>query len=255
MINGISNLKQNKFMKPRPDGAEIKNIVITYTVIDSMHKTVTHMFNHGTSVHYTIGEDGFQNQFHDENQSAFYAGRSSWLNQTSLNANSIGIMLLNNAESEFPEMQITQLIDLIHDINDRHSAELNVVGLGEITVGRDKNAHIAPGGQFPWHELAKNGIGQQVSVPDGISTECHININDTSDAVKDFQGKLIEHGYGIEATGIFDEKTEHCLKVFTDRYIPGHKYCWSDTMEYVIGALLGEVNKEEGQTEVVHDDL
>ena len=151
-ISYISNTNNNKFSKPRPDGAIPNKIVITYSSCEGeIYKAINTLYDKGASVHYTIRQDGWQDQHHSEDKMAFYAGKSSWKGENSLNNNSIGIMLINDAQSEFPEAQINQLIACIKDINSRYGYEMEVLGLGEVALDR----HIAPGHLFPWQKLAE----------------------------------------------------------------------------------------------------
>jgi N-acetylmuramoyl-L-alanine amidase len=185
-------------------------------------------------VHYTIEADGRQNQYHSEDQKAFFAGVSSWHGKTKLNNNGIGIMLINDAKSPFPDAQIAKLAATILDINARHDTTMEVVGLGETTVGREANRHIAPGALFPWAKLAESGIGTAINIPDAISKECSANYT-----ASHIQKNLIQHGYGITETGTLDDKTNHAIDMFTDRYLPGHENCWSDATEYALNVLIG----------------
>ncbi|CAK6515174.1 MAG: hypothetical protein IRF12RH_05600 [Rickettsia helvetica] len=56
-------------------------------------------------------------------------------------------MLINDAKSDFPEEQIGQLCKFLKDIKLRYpdlDLKHDLVGLGEVTVNREGNAHIAP---------------------------------------------------------------------------------------------------------------
>lgn len=240
MTSYISKTNNNKFTNVRPEGTKIDTIVITYSVREDIHSTNNVLHDHGASVHYTIRQDGFQDQYHLENSMAFYAGKSKWHDSTSLNTKAIGIMLINDAKSPFPDVQIDKLIALIQDIYERHGYEMEVLGLGEVTVLRDINAHTAPGKLFPWAKLAEKGIGLQINLPDNVSQKCVINKGDEGKdgQIKHFQEKLIKHGYGIEQTGEFDIFTDNAVKAFVDRYVPNHEYCWSEATEYAINSLI-----------------
>lgn len=241
MKNYVSSTNNNKFSNLRPEGTEINKIVITYSVLDDIYKTINTMYDRGTSIHYTIRPDGFQAQHHLESSQAFYAGKSSWHGKSSLNTDSIGIMLINDSTSAFSEMQINKLIDLIKDINTRHEKTMEVLGLGEVAVDR----HIAPGKYFPWLKLAEKGIGTKITFSDSIDKTCKINLNDTGENVSEFQRKLIQHGYAASDTGVYDELTAKVITVFTDRYVPGHDNCWSDATEHAINTLVAQGYNDE----------
>jgi N-acetylmuramoyl-L-alanine amidase len=244
MINYISATNNNKFSSPRADIEAINTIVITYTVSDGdVHKAVTTMFDRGTSVHYTIKTDGFQDQHHNEDKQTFFAGKSSWHGVPSVNQYGIGIMLVNDAISEFPEAQINKTIALINDINSRHNTTMEVVGLGEVAPDR----HVAPGKLFPWAKLAEAGIGKIKTVPDDISHTCTINPGDNSEEVSRIQENLKSHGYGIVITGEYDDLTSKVVSVFRGRYTQdeANLNCWNDAADYVLNDLLGVVSEAE----------
>jgi N-acetylmuramoyl-L-alanine amidase len=244
MPNYISSTNNNKFSAPRAEGAVINTIVITYTVTNgSIHQAVTTMFDRGTSVHYTIREDGFQDQHHNEDKVTFYAGKSSWHGVPGVNQYGIGIMLVNDALSPFAGAQINKTIALINDINTRHNTNMEVVGLGEVALDR----HIAPGKLFPWSKLAEAGIGKAVVVPDDISRACTVNPGDTGEQVTHVQHNLRTHGYGVQETGVYDELTSKAVGVFRARYTQDEAdlACWNDAAEYVLNELLGVTSEVE----------
>lgn len=239
MKNYISKINNQAFSKARPEGLKLDTIVITYSACEGdISQTLTSLYNRGASVHYLIDQQGFQNQFISEDKMAFFAGKSSWHHQTSLNSNSIGVMLINDAESAFPDVQVDKLIELIKDINERHDTEMETLGLGEVALNR----HIAPGPLFPWSKLAEAGVVNLVEIPSKISKDCKLNPGEQNNAVESFQKSLIVHGYGIDATGIFDDLTTKAVNVFTQKYVPGHNLCWSDATEYVLNELTGVDN-------------
>ncbi len=247
MMNYISTKNDNKLSAERPENTKIDTIVITYTVTEgSITKAITTMFERGTSVHYTIKLDGFQDQHHSESQKAFYAGVSHWHGRYGVNDYGIGIMLANDAKSPFTDSQITKLIDTIKDIQVRHNTTMDVVGLGEVN-----QAHIAPGVFFPWSKLAEAGIGQSITLPADIDRTCKIHLNDTGEQVTHLQQKLQTYGYKVEVTGIYDKVTAQFVKNFANRYAPEdsfdalsnfaeqHITCWSDATEYALNTILG----------------
>ncbi len=247
MINYISTKNDNKLSAERPEGVEINTIVVTYTVTDGdINKAVTTMFEYGTSIHYTIKLDGFQDQHHSESQKAFYAGASHWHGKYGVNDYGIGIMLVNDAKSPFTDPQISKLIDTINDIQLRHNKTMDVVGLGEVN-----KAYIAPGAFFPWNKLAEAGIGKSITLPTDIDRTCKINLGDKGEHITTLQQKLQTYGYQVSATGIYDDVTAQFAKNFANRYVPesdpdalsnfatSHAVCWNDASEYALNAILG----------------
>lgn len=168
---------------------------------------------------------------------SFMAGRSYWKGETSLNTQAINIMLLNDANSEFPDEQIDKLISTILDIQSRHGMEFEVLGLGEVALDK----HTAPGKFFPWPKLAKAGIGTYVDTTD-ISRECLFFKNEEAAGIKQFQQKLHDYGYNIVVSGVYDDVTVKVLGVFGTRYgVPTD--CWSEANNYVIETFIdGDAN-------------
>ena len=247
MTNYISAKNNNKLSAERPEDTKINTIVITYTSTEGdINKAVTTMFERGTSIHYTIKLDGFQDQHHSESQKTFYAGASHWHGKYGVNDYGIGIMLVNDAKSPFTDPQISKLIDTINDIQVRHNSTMDVVGLGEVN-----KAHIAPGIFFPWDKLAQAGIGKSITLPADIDRTCKINLGDSGEQVTNLQQKLQTYGYQVEATGIYDNVTAKFAKNFANRYVPeadpdtssnfaeSHVVCWNDATEYALNTVLG----------------
>jgi N-acetylmuramoyl-L-alanine amidase len=247
MINYISSKNNNKLSAERPEGTKINTIVITYTASEGdINKAVTTMLASGSSVHYTIKADGFQDQHHSESQKAFFAGASHWHGKYGVNDYGIGIMLVNDAKSPFTDAQIDKLIATINDIQGRHNTSMDVVGLGEV----NKN-HIAPGVFFPWNKLAEAGIGKAVVLPNDIDITCKINLDDSGDKISELQHKLKEYGYQVEESGVYDQVTAKFAKNFANRYIntedfdinsnfaESHVACWNDATELALNTVLG----------------
>jgi len=111
------------------------------------------------SAHYVLAEDGAVYRLVPENRTAWHAGRSRWRGREALNATSIGIEIVNlqGDRHDYPEAQITALIELCKAIQQRHPAiaARNVVGHSDIAPRRK----IDPGRRFPWQKLAASGIG------------------------------------------------------------------------------------------------
>lgn len=108
------------------------------------------------SAHYLIDVDGQILQLVDERARAWHAGRSKWGSVEDLNSLSIGIELVNDGASLFPEAQVTVLIDLLHDLTRRlRIPPANVLGHADIAPRRKRD----PGSMFPWSRLAEAGFG------------------------------------------------------------------------------------------------
>ncbi len=112
------------------------------------------------SPHYMVHGDGSIVQYVDEDKRAWHAGIASWGRIDDINSASIGIEIWNSGHEyefeEFPDVQISGLIDLVRGIKKRHDiADFNILGHSDVAPGRK----IDPGEKFPWHKLASAGIG------------------------------------------------------------------------------------------------
>lgn len=246
MTNFVSSQNNNNLSNSRPENTKINTIVITYSVTEGdAHKAINTMFDYGTSIHYTIDQNGFQVQHHLESQKAFYAGASHWNGNYGVNDYGIGIMLINDAKTPFSDEQIEKTISLIKDIEVRHDTDMEVVGLGEVN-----KKYIAPGAFFPWGKLAEAGIGKAASLPVDIDKTCKINLGDSGEQILALQHKLKALGYETPQTGIYDEITAKFVTNFSNRYTPeenpnseinfsNNLACWNDATEYASDVLLG----------------
>jgi N-acetylmuramoyl-L-alanine amidase len=236
MAKFYSALTNSKYSEPRPAGSNINTTVITYSVNDNSDTAINTMFNNGASVHYLIEQDGTILNLQNEDKKAYYAGPSNWHGVSSVGNYAIGIMLVNDAKSEFPAVQIDRTIDLINDINHRHEKTMEVVGLGEVAFNR----HVAPGKLFPWDKLAEHQIGRYIVAPDYLTAECTINLNDSEDNVVELQDRLIDYGFGLSVSGTYDESTSKAVSVFKGRYLPhDEQNCWNAQSDYILNELLG----------------
>jgi N-acetylmuramoyl-L-alanine amidase len=147
---------------PRPEGATVDLLVLHYTELplqESLDILSDDTREGRVSAHYVLAENGTAYRLVNEDRVAWHAGKSWWRGQESLNATSIGIEIVNlhGDRHDYPELQITALIELCAGILARHPAIVprNVVGHSDIAPQRK----IDPGRRFPWATLAAHGIG------------------------------------------------------------------------------------------------
>ena len=108
------------------------------------------------SAHYVIDVDGQILQLVDERARAWHAGQSRWGSAEDLNSLSIGVELVNDGASPFPEAQVAMLIELLRDLSRRlRIPPVNVLGHADIAPRRKRD----PGPLFPWRKLAEAGFG------------------------------------------------------------------------------------------------
>lgn len=110
----------------------------------------------GVSAHYLVARDGTVYQLVDERARAWHAGASRWGANTDLNSASLGIELVNDGESPYPDEQISALLALLADIKERHQIPAaNFLGHADVAPRRKSD----PGYSFPWRTLAAQGFG------------------------------------------------------------------------------------------------
>ncbi len=146
----------------RPADAGIDLLVLHYTELpleESLAVLTDATRPLRVSAHYVLAEDGTIYRLVPEERVAWHAGRSHWRGREGLNANSIGVEIVNlhGDRHDFPARQVEALIELCRGILGRHSAiePRNVVGHSDIAPRRK----VDPGLRFPWTALAKAGIG------------------------------------------------------------------------------------------------
>jgi N-acetylmuramoyl-L-alanine amidase len=172
------------------------------------------------SSHYVVDERGDILQLVPEARRAWHAGLSSWEGADDINSRSIGIEIGNPGHSygypDFPEAQIAAVIALCRDIVARH-----LIRPGRVLAHSDvaPQRKLDPGEKFPWKRLHRAGVGAWVAPPP-IRPETGLGPGDTGPEVADLQAALKRYGYGIEATGAYDDLTEAVVTAFQRHFRP-----------------------------------
>jgi N-acetylmuramoyl-L-alanine amidase len=183
------------------------------------------------SAHYTIDDDGTIYRHVAEEKRAWHAGVSYWAGARDLNDRSIGIELVNPGHEfgyrDFPEAQITALIELARGIVQRHRIPARRV-LGHSDVAPKRK--IDPGEKFPWPRLAADGIGVWPKHP-------RLDIS-RSVQVPDIQRDLAAIGYECAATGVLDEDTRAAVSAFQRHFRPALVTGIPDGETAALAALL-----------------
>ncbi len=148
--------------EPRPAGTVIDTLILHYTGMQSGAEAIARLRDPAAvvSAHYVVEEDGTILRLVPDALKARHAGISHWRGRSALNANSIGIELINPGHEwgyrHFPAMQMAALADLCLEILARHPIPpQNVVGHSDVAPDRKQD----PGELFDWQGLAANGIG------------------------------------------------------------------------------------------------
>jgi N-acetylmuramoyl-L-alanine amidase len=211
-----------------PDG-----IILHYTGMPSASEALLWLANpiSEVSCHYFVFEDGRIWQMVPENRRAWHAGRGSWHGDTDMNSRSIGIEIANIGHDlsipdplpppgpDFPEVQIEAVIALVKDIAVRWKIpDGGILAHSDIAPGRK----IDPGECFPWERLAAAGVGLW---PDKISAAPSAlpsyRLCDEGMPVAALQSMFARFGYGIEISGVYDQRTFDVVVAFQRHWRQG----------------------------------
>lgn len=213
----------------RAPGKAIDMLVLHYTGMESMQAALSRMLDvtAKVSAHYMIDEDGTLYRLVDEDRRAWHAGVSFWAGERDINSVSIGIELVNPGHAypgyaggyrPFPEPQMETLMALARDIMDRHDIPTARV-LGHSDVAPERKAD--PGELFEWERLAEAGLALMPG-DTPISEGPDLCPGDEGAAVRRLQADLARVGYGLDATGVFDEATGQVITAFQRHFRRTH---------------------------------
>lgn len=142
-------------------GRDVDMIVLHYTGMKTGLAAIERMRDPlaNVSAHYCIEENGDIYHLVEEDKRAWHAGVGSWKGDTAINARSIGIEIVNPGHEfgyrDFPEPQISALIELSRSIHTRHDIPLaHVLGHSDVAPRRKED----PGEKFPWGRFAEEGL-------------------------------------------------------------------------------------------------
>lgn len=172
------------------------------------------------SSHYLVHEDGRIVQMVREADRAWHAGKGSWHGIEDVNSFSIGIEIANQGHAaglpEFSSAQIAAVIALAGDIcRRRQIAPERVLAHSDVAPGRK----IDPGERFPWEALARAGVGRFVAAAPACRG-ARLAPGADGPAVVALQEMLIRCGYGLAATGLYDEATRLVVEAFQRHFRP-----------------------------------
>jgi N-acetylmuramoyl-L-alanine amidase len=197
-------------------------IVLHYTGMQFSHDAVHRLCDPKArvSAHYLVHENGSILQFVPEAKRAWHAGVSSWGGDTDINSRSIGIEIANPGHEfgypDFPARQIAAVITLCRGIMTRNIVRPeNVVAHSDVAPSRKQD----PGEKFPWRRLAQSGVGLWVE-PAPITDGPKLVLHDTGDQVAALQKALIDYGYGLVPTGVYDASVMETVTAFQRHFRP-----------------------------------
>ncbi len=276
MVNGISaldgqyveadsSIKHHKLSAPRGE-EPIKYIILTHTAgTGDVADAARTMFVNGVGAHILVGKDGRITQvFEYKNTMTYTAGKSYFDGDTSLNKNSVFVMLGNQGRPEaqdfYPAAQVNTTKYLLNSLREEFPLA-KVLELAEVATDR----HIALGDYFP-----RNEIFDLVKIPAGTSFECKFNLNDSNNEIADIQTKLSSLGYdynnaALAASGIYDEVNMKVANAFHNARVAHTEFtivdgvftpttdgaptlnCWSDADTHVLNILTGDLSLDNSE--------
>lgn len=203
-------------------------LVLHYTGMATGESALARMRDPASEVsaHYMVWEDGRITQLVGEDKRAWHAGVSTWQGDDDLNSRSIGIEIVNGGHdvplpdgtlAPYADVQINAVITLCHSVLASHTIPASrVVAHSDIAPTRKTD----PGEHFPWARLAEAGIGLwPAASPESHRDEPFLP-GDSSEGVKRVQSSLRTIGYGLEATGLYDDATRLTVTAFQRRWLP-----------------------------------
>lgn len=236
---------------PAPNAyPRIKELVIHYTAGDFDNSLAT-LTGKNVSTHYLIAENTpLRNgkpliwQLVPEQDLAWHAGVSFWRGATRINDTSIGIELENHGwqktaggkdYSPFTQSQIDALIPLAKDIIARYNIEpQNVLAHADVAPQRKDD----PGPEFPWRELAQQGIG---AWPDANRVGFYLNGRAPSQPVEMHSVLDLLSRYGYEVTpGMTWQQQKRVVSAFQMHFRPSRYDGTADAETQAIAEALLE---------------
>ncbi len=179
------------------------------------------------SSHYLVSDETVPRIYRlvDESRRAWHAGDSFWKGHAMLNANSIGIEIVNPGPERledgtkryapYPPAQVELVLALAQDIIQRHGIKPErVLGHSDIATQRKDD----PGPQFPWQRLGALGL---IPWPDAARVAIEWpRFEAALPAVAWYQAALARVGYRVPDSGVLDEPTRKVLAAFQMKYRP-----------------------------------
>jgi len=177
--NAVVNLQPVWMASPnhQPRGSkDIDLIVVHHTGGAVIQGAINTFLSHseGTSAHYVIDTDGQIVKMVQEAVGANHAGVSFWDGVNGVNANTIGIEIVN-ASGAYPEVQYMALLGLLERLFAAFGSTIpkrRIVGHSDIAHnGKDKHGNLVaplfvlgrkssdPGSEFDWPRLEVRGLG------------------------------------------------------------------------------------------------
>jgi N-acetylmuramoyl-L-alanine amidase len=219
----VATIRPATNFEPRRGVGKPSILLLHYTGVETAAKAIEWLtcVESRVSCHYAIDEAGCITQMVAEDMRAWHAGEAVWDGESDINSTSIGIEIHNPGHEmgypDFPEVQHKAVEALCGDIIARQGIRPErVLAHSDVAPTRKKD----PGEKFPWARFARAGIGHWVEPQPVIAAEPGMGIGVAGPLVADVQLLLGKYGYGIEATGVVDGKTEFVVTAFQRHFRP-----------------------------------
>ena len=206
----------------RPPGQAVDILVLHYTGMPDAAGALERLCDPlaKVSAHYMVDEDGTVYALVPEDRRAWHAGVSHWAGASDVNARSIGIELVNPGPGPdarpFAEPLMLALESLARDILDRHPIPpWRVLGHSDVAPARKQD----PGEAFDWRRLAARGIGIWPEIP-ACGEDTPLCRGDAGEDVRALQRTLSRFGYGVEASGLYDQATTEAVVALQRHWRP-----------------------------------
>lgn len=209
--------------EPRRGAGRPDMVLLHYTGVASAAAAIDWLSRAESKVsaHYVVDENGRITQLVAEAMRAWHAGVAVWAGEADINSRSVGIEIHNPGHElgypDFPEAQLAAVEALCRDVVDRHGIRPErVLAHSDVAPTRKKD----PGEKFPWCRLAAAGIGHWVAPEPVDWADPGIARDAAGPLVAAVQELLARYGYGLEATGGFDPRTEFVVTAFQRHFRP-----------------------------------
>ena len=198
--------------------SSIKFVIIHYTGMQSEIESISRLKNtkYKVSCHYLINRKGLVTQMVKDNRVAWHAGKSKWKSYINLNANSIGIELVNKGHElgyqNFSKIQIISLIKLCKYLKKKYTIKSeNFLGHSDIAPLRK----LDPGEKFPWEKLSTFKLGYWHG-----NSKKKLSLTSCKKKEDLFYANLFKIGYRYFKVGKRVKNDKRIIKSFQQHYLP-----------------------------------
>ena len=206
----------------RAGGQTPDMVILHYTGMVSGEAALARLCDPAAQVscHYVIDRAGVIFRLVADELRAWHAGVSSWHGRTDINSSSLGIELVNPGHAhgyvDFTAPQMQALLSCLGGLCTRYRiASENVLAHSDIAPDRKSD----PGERFDWQRLSRAGFGLWVP-PAPLQPGETLGTGHTGQDVMRLQGLLSGLGFSLDASGVFDAKTERTVRAFQRHWRP-----------------------------------